>query len=172
MWCRFLPADAAVVGTAEYNEADMVYEAEDEKIPALPSVLTEVWYLVCTHSISVHSQVDNILVMSKHFKHFVFDCFYDAGNIMLPLLRFVLAHVLHVFSWLFCCALASLPRTQTCVEAAKPLSPASVTHLLDACTKAVRGKLPSQLSWARVCPCRRYTLGNCHMKLAHLLCCC
>lgn len=41
---RFLPADAEAAGTAEYNEADMVYEAEDEKIPALPSVMTEVWY--------------------------------------------------------------------------------------------------------------------------------
>ena len=43
---RFLPANAAPASTAEYNEADMVYEAEDEKIPALPAVLTEVQTLL------------------------------------------------------------------------------------------------------------------------------
>lgn len=39
---RFQPANAATTSTAEYNEADMVYEAEDEMIPALPSVVEEV----------------------------------------------------------------------------------------------------------------------------------
>lgn len=43
---RFLPAGAAPASTADYNEADMVYEAEDEKIPALPAVLTEVQTLL------------------------------------------------------------------------------------------------------------------------------
>lgn len=39
---RFQPADTVPSSTAEYNEADMVYEAEDEMIPAMPTLADEV----------------------------------------------------------------------------------------------------------------------------------
>lgn len=36
---RFLPAGGETDNSAQYNVNDMVYEAEDEKIPALPAVV-------------------------------------------------------------------------------------------------------------------------------------
>ena len=86
--CRFLPAEAA--STAAYNEADMVYEAEDEKIPALPSVLTGVWHSWCAYTHSVHLQVNSILYLSAPVIFFTLDCLYDAC-LILPHVQLVCA---------------------------------------------------------------------------------